>query len=337
MLVPVVWRIIPSVPGLLAVSFKRPRMVKLAELVAFVSDVFPRVERPVTLRMAEFVVLALVVVALRVVRLAAFARRRVPSKVRAVDELRASVAVVNRIVPVPPNDERPVPPLATERSVPDQSALLMVLAVASEPRPSEVRAVDELVSSMRARPKAVSPVTVAAPDPVKYGTVSTAEVTLARAVSSASVAMKPREEVEVHTRPVAVLVSIWLLVPGLPETRSAPVIFTSPATERRLPGVEVPIPKFPFWRSVRSCMLDDDATINGVTPVAPRTANVAAGEDDPKPTVPFANTVKRSLVVAIEKRLETPVAVVEAMVRREFGVAEPIPMSPACVIVIRVS
>jgi hypothetical protein len=78
-------------------------MVKFVEEVPLVKVVFPRVERPVTVSVAEFVVLAFVVVAFRVVMLAPLVRRRVPSNVKAVEVAKVFAAVVYKMVFAPPN------------------------------------------------------------------------------------------------------------------------------------------------------------------------------------------------------------------------------------------
>jgi hypothetical protein len=93
-------------------------MVKLVVEVAFVSEVFVRDERPVTVKVAELVVLAFVVVALSVVPLMvvalilvsaetpetvrAGATSVLPSKVKVVEVARVPAVEVYRMVLVPP-------------------------------------------------------------------------------------------------------------------------------------------------------------------------------------------------------------------------------------------
>ena len=81
-------------------------------------------------------------------------------------------------------------------------------------------------------------------------------------------------------------------------------------------------------------MPDDEATINGVKPLLPTRPKVAAGVVEPMPIFPLAKMVNSELVVETEKRLVTPVAVVDAIDSSAVGVEVPIPTLPTEVILI---
>ena len=91
-----------------------------------------------------------------------------------------------RFVLASPALEAPVPPFATARSVPDQSALLIELLIANEPSPRVVLCAAASASSKSAFPAAVRSYVAAAPDPVNCIPLLAADVKPAIAANSAS-------------------------------------------------------------------------------------------------------------------------------------------------------
>ena len=81
-----------------------------------------------------------------------------------------------------------------------------------------------------------------------------------------------------------------------------------PATTKRVPGVDDPIPTLPFWRIVKSEVPVEEATLNGLTPDEPCTLKVMVDDVALTPaTTPLSIRRPVPSVVAESQRVTKPV------------------------------